>query len=130
VSTSNNITEGPAAPQPGPDLMAEWKPVPGRRRPTHPGELIKMDLEALGLTTYAAAPLLGVTRMALGNVIAEKSAVSPEMALKLGKFFGNGYKIWMAMQAEVDAWEAYQRIKDQLAKIKPAEWDREEIEEP
>jgi hypothetical protein len=47
---------------------------------------------ALDLTVYAAAPLIGVTRMALGNVIAGKSAVSPDMALRLGKFFDNGQR--------------------------------------
>jgi len=109
--------------------MADIKAGPIRRRPTHPGTLIKSDLDALGLTVYAAAPLLGVTKMALHNVIDGKSAVSPRMALRLGKFFGNGPELWMNMQVACDLWDASQEIKGELAKIKPAQWAREEIEE-
>jgi addiction module HigA family antidote len=100
--------------------MTEHKAGPRRRPPTHPGAIIKRQLEALGLSAYAAAPLIGVTRMALGNIIAEKSAVSPDMALRLGKFFDNGPEIWMGLQADVDLWNARARLKDDLAKIKPA----------
>jgi addiction module HigA family antidote len=72
--------------------MTEHKAGPRRRPPTHPGAIVKRELEALGLSVYAAAPLIGVTRMALGNIVAEKSAVSPDMALRLGKFFDNGQR--------------------------------------
>jgi hypothetical protein len=57
--------------------------------------------------------------MALGNIIAEKSAISPDMALRLGKFFDNGAELWMGLQADVDLWNARARLKDDLAKIKP-----------
>jgi addiction module HigA family antidote len=119
VSTSNNITEGRERAPPG-DPMTEHKAGPRRRPPTHPGAIVKRELEALGLSAYAAAPLIGVTRMALGNIIAEKSAISPDMALRLGKFFDNGAELWMGLQADVDLWNARARLKDDLARIKPA----------
>jgi len=98
--------------------MTELKAGPRRRKPTHLGAIVKRELEALGLTPYAAAPLLGVTRMALGNIVAEKSAVSPAMALRLGKFFGNGAELWLGLQADVDLWNARQEIAAALAEIK------------
>jgi addiction module HigA family antidote len=104
--------------------MTELKAGPRRRKPTHPGAIVKRELEALGITPYAAAPAIGVTRMALGNIIAEKSAVSPEMALRLGKFFDNGPELSLGLQADVDIWNAREKLKGELAKIRPAARDR------
>lgn len=100
--------------------MAEFKAGPRKRAPTHPGAIVKRELAALELTPYAAAPLLGVTKQALGNIIAEKSAVSPEMALRLGKFFGNGPDLWMKLQADHDLYVTLAKVRDVIGKIKPA----------
>lgn len=113
----NNTIEGRASAPPE-HSMPEYKAGPIRRRPTHPGVVVKSNLEALDLTPYAAAPLLGVTKQALGNIIAGKSAVSPAMALRLGKFFGNGPGLWINMQVAYDLWNAKQELKGELAKIK------------
>jgi addiction module HigA family antidote len=129
VSISSNITEGPSAPPPWAPTMTEFKAGPRRRKPTHPGTIIARDLEALNMSVNACAIAIGVTRAGLGKLIAEKSAISPEMALRLAKFFRTTPELLMHMQVDYDLWEANQEIKDQLAKIKPAEWDREEIED-
>jgi plasmid maintenance system antidote protein VapI len=42
------------------------------------------------------------------------------MALRLGKFVGNGPAIWLRMQQAHDLWNAEQRMTEQLSKIKPA----------
>jgi addiction module HigA family antidote len=109
--------------------MAEFKAGARKRRPTHPGRIVKSSLDALELTTYAAAPLLGVTKQALGNLVAEKSSVSPEMALRLGRFFRNGPELWLRMQGDVDLWDAAQKIGAEIEAIEPADWEgREEFE--
>jgi addiction module HigA family antidote len=121
VSISNNTTEGlrpPAGEAPMPGNQQEHKAGPRRRPPTHPGRIIASALEALDLTPYAAAPLLGVTKQALGNVIGEKSAVSPDMALRLGKFFGNGAELWMGLQVDHDLWKSREKLKADLVRIK------------
>jgi antitoxin HigA-1 len=100
--------------------MAEYRAGPRKRKPTHPGRIIAGELEALALTPYAAAPLLGISKQALGNIIAERSAVSPEMALRLGKFFGNGPELWMGLQTDIDLWESRAKLGDDLAKIATA----------
>lgn len=99
--------------------MAEYKAGARRRKPTHPGAIVKSQLEALGMSVYAAAPQLGTTKQALGNLVAGKAAVSPAMALRLGTFFGNGPELWMALQADVDLWETRQKLAGELAGIKP-----------
>lgn len=115
--TSNNITEGLSAPHPGATVMAEYKAGPRRRKPTHPGATIRRDIEALGLSVNAVALAIGVTRAALGNVVAEKSAVSPEMALRLGRFCGNGAGFWLRMQTAHDLWHAERKLRDEIHKI-------------
>jgi len=117
VLTSNNITEsGNALPREA--AMAEYKAGPRKRAPTHPGLVVASQLQALNMTPYAAAPLIGVTKQALGNLVGGKAAVSPEMALRLGKFFGNGPELWANMQTDFDLWTAQQRIGPAIAKIK------------
>ena len=132
MSISSNIIEGPRAPLAGAqmaDVNTEVKAGPSRRKPTHPGKILKTNIEALGLTVYAAAKAIGVTQVALHNVIGGKSAVSPQMALRLGKWIGNGPEIWMNLQVAHDLWVSRQAMKAELAAIKPAVWDRETIEE-
>jgi addiction module HigA family antidote len=97
--------------------MPEFKAGPRTRKPTHPGAIVKRELEALGMTVYAAAPLLGVSKQALGNIVDEKSRVSPEMALRLGKFFGNGPQLWMDLQTDHDLHVTLQKVHDIIREI-------------
>jgi addiction module HigA family antidote len=106
--------------------MAETKAGSIRRRPTHPGAIVGANLEELNMSVNAAALAIGVTRAALGNLVAQRAAVSPEMALRLGKFFDNGPELWIRMQADVDLWDAKQRIGDQVRAIKKV-WDASKI---
>lgn len=91
------------------------------RAPTHPGEIIREDvLPALGMSVATAANGLKVTRQTLHRVLAGKSGVSPEMALRLGKFCGNGPDIWLRLQDVFDLWHARRAIADELAEIDTA----------
>jgi len=76
-----------------------------RRAPTHPGYVIRMELEDLGMTVTEAAERLGVSRPTLSALVNENKPVSPRMALRLGRFFGNGTDLWMTMQARFDRWQ-------------------------
>lgn len=89
-----------------------------RRPPIHPGEILREDvLPGLQLSVSAAAKHLGVTRQALHRVLAQTTAVSPEMALRIGKLCGNGPDVWLRMQAAYDLWHAGQRFTDEIARI-------------
>lgn len=64
---------------------------PPRLEPSHPGAILREDvLPALGLGVSEAARLLRVSRQTLHSILAERSAISPEMAVRLGRFCGNG----------------------------------------
>lgn len=81
------------------------------RPPIHPGEILREDvLPGLSLPVSTAAKHLGVTRQALHRIMAGTAAVSPEMAVRLGKFCGNGPDVWLKMQAAHDLWHAARTV--------------------
>ena len=87
-------------------------------RPTHPGVIIRDDvLPALKLSVTEAARQLGVTRQTLHRIMAGTTAITPEMAVRLGKFCGNGPNLWLAMQQSYDLWHAERDLCDEVAKI-------------
>jgi antitoxin HigA-1 len=79
------------------------------KNPVHPGELVKANLDELELSVAEAASGLGVTRQQLYNVISGKSAVTPEMAVRLEKAFGGGADMWLRMQVAYDLAQVRQR---------------------
>ena len=76
--------------------------MPTMKNPSHPGTLIRDDIEALGLSVAEAAAGLGVTRQQLHRVIRGESGVSPEMAVRLEKALGGAADVWMRMQVNYD----------------------------
>lgn len=86
--------------------------------PHHPGaELREIVLPALSMSVAKAAALMRVSEQTLHAVLAEKHAVTPEMALRIGKFCGNGPGTWLRMQQEHDLWLAAQDIEEELELI-------------
>jgi len=80
-----------------------------KRKPTHPGLVFKHDvLEPLNLTVTEAARRLGVTRKTLSELINCRAALSPEMAIRIGKATGTTPESWLNMQAKLDLWIAQQ----------------------
>jgi addiction module HigA family antidote len=91
------------------------------RAPIHPGELLREDvLPALDLSVSEAAKALRISRQTLHRVLAGTSAVTPAMALRIGKFCGNGPGVWLRMQEAYDLWHAKRAMGAELAKIKTA----------
>jgi antitoxin HigA-1 len=90
------------------------------RRPTHPGEMLREDfLPDYGLTVAGLADAAGVSRQSVNELLRGRRAVSPEMALRLGRLFGNSPEFWMNAQRAVDLYDAAQRLKDDVGRIKP-----------
>ena len=89
-----------------------------RRPPTHPGAILRHDvLPALNLSVAEAARQLRVTRQTLHRVLSGRSGVSADMAVRLGKFCGNGPGLWLRMQQAYDLWHAEQRLREELERI-------------
>lgn len=89
-----------------------------KRAPSHPGELLrKVVLPALKMTVTDAAEHLRVSRQQLHNILSEKAGISPEMALRLGKFCGNGPDLWISMQQAYDLWQASKKVAKEVKQI-------------
>ena len=89
------------------------------RRPTHPGEMLREDfLPDYALTAAALAGAIGVSRQSVNELLRGRRAVSPEMALRLGKLFGNSPEFWLNAQRAVDLWDAAQAIRSDVDRIK------------
>ena len=93
---------------------------PLERPPVHPGEILREDvLPALGLSVSEAARRLGVSRQQLHRVLAGTHPITTEMALRIGKFAGNGPGLWLRLQQTYDLWHTERRMKIELTKIEP-----------
>lgn len=72
-----------------------------------------------GLTVAGLAEAVGVSRQSINELLRERRAVSPDMALRLARLFGNTPEFWLNAQRAVDLWDAAQVIKKDVARIKP-----------
>jgi addiction module HigA family antidote len=82
----------------------------------HPGALIADVLPATGKTILDAADLMGISRQMLSQIIHGRARVTPDVAHRLGKLFGNGPDLWLTLQAKWDA-EHNRPPKRQIARI-------------
>ena len=91
---------------------------PLKRPPVHPGEILREDvLPTLGLSVSEVARRLGISRQQLHRVLAGTHPITTAMALRIGKFDGNGPGLWLRMQQAYDLWYAEHRMKNELSKI-------------
>jgi addiction module HigA family antidote len=100
--------------------MAIQNTMPMKRKPTHPGEMLREDfLPDYDLSVSGLAEALGVSRQSVNELLRERRAVSPEMALRLGRLFGNSPEFWLNAQRALDLWQAAETIKQEVARIRP-----------
>ncbi|MGU3539950.1 HigA family addiction module antitoxin [Methylobacterium sp. A54F] len=86
--------------------------------PTHPGRILREEvLAALEMSIPDAAAYLGISRQALHRFVMERSGVTPNMALRLGKFCGNGPEAWLNLQSLYDLWRLRPEIAQELERI-------------
>ena len=82
-------------------------------KPSHPGGFIRTEiLDPLGLSVAKAATILDVRRATLSDLLNEKAALSPEMALRIEKAFNVSMDTLLSMQAWHDAYTMRQRADD------------------
>ena len=89
-----------------------------KRCPSHPGELLREDvIPATGKTRSEIAALLGISRQHLYDILNERKPVSPTVAVRLGKLFGDGAGVWARMQSAYDTWHAERELAGELRSI-------------
>lgn len=69
--------------------------------PIHPGEILLEEyLKPLGVSQNALARSLGITPKTVSEIVLGKRGISPEMSIRLGKFFGQSPRFWLNLQTE------------------------------
>ncbi len=88
--------------------------------PVHPGEILREEfLVPLDMSPYALATALRVPRTRVERLVREETAVTPDTALRLARYFGTTPEFWLGIQARFDIETARQRLDRDIAAIKP-----------
>ncbi len=88
--------------------------------PTHPGEMLKEDfMPDFGLNATSMASAIGVSRQTINEILRERRAITPTMALRLSCLFGNSPEFWLNAQHAYDLWDSEQRFQKELDQIQP-----------
>ena len=92
--------------------------LPEKRRPTHPGEIIRYEyLEPYRMTQQQLADSIGVTRVRINEIILGKRSITPDTAFRLAKFFKTSADFWISLQMNVEMWDTLQSHKKDYEKI-------------
>lgn len=89
-------------------------------RPPHPGEFLREDyLPECGLSVAQFAARLGVSKQTANELVRERRAVSPDMALRLGRLFGTSAQYWLNLQRNVDLWDSLELNREAIEQVEP-----------
>jgi len=82
--------------------------------PVHPGRILKRELQARGLSANRLALDLRVPSGRITQILNGKRGVTPETALRLGRYFGNSAEFWMNLQTRHDLELAEQQMGERI----------------
>jgi antitoxin HigA-1 len=77
-------------------------------RPVHPGEVILDLLDELEINQAQFAEVLGLSQETVDGMIRGETPITVDAAIRIGKAFGNGHRLWLNLQQKVDVWDAIQ----------------------
>lgn len=89
------------------------------KNPPHPGELVRDNLQEVGVSVAEAGRALGVTRQQLYNIIKGKSSITPEMAVRFEKGFGGSAEFWLQLQQNYDLAQARRKTQGSVRRLRP-----------
>ena len=86
----------------------------------HPGRAIQFDiLDELNLSPGALAKRLGLPRTRIERLVKGETSITPDTAVRLGRFLQGDPAFWLRQQANYDAWKTAQELADELETIEP-----------
>jgi len=92
--------------------------IPTKRRPHHPGVLLKeLYMKPRKITVTALAEATGITRKHLSRIVNGHARVSAEIAAKLAAALDTTTDLWMNAQRNVDVFDVSQKLKGWKPKI-------------
>ena len=89
-------------------------------KPAHPGRILREEImEPVGITARSLAKALHVPLSKVSDIVREKRAISPELAVLLSTYFGTSEGYWINLQAHYNLRMAKDRLSKRIARIKP-----------
>ena len=82
--------------------------------PIHPGRILKRELATRGLSASKLALALRVPSGRITSILNGKRAITPETALRLGRYFGNSAQFWLNLQARYDLLIVERELGDRI----------------
>src|SRR5215470_17830861 len=105
--------------------------APKKLKLAHPGKILREEfMEPVGLSAYGLAKALGVPLPRVNDIVREKRAISPEMAVLLSVYFRTSDMYWINLQAHYDLEMAKDRVAKQVARIQPHPHDESGVLQP
>jgi addiction module HigA family antidote len=99
-----------------------------KREPTHPGKILNEDfLKPLELTQIALAKEISTTFRTINELVNEKRNMSPEMAIKLSRYFGTSAELWLNLQNQYDLYRIKAKKSEMINRIKPYAKSRKQV---
>jgi addiction module HigA family antidote len=99
--------------------IARTSPLDGQA--PHPGEFLKDELGARGLSAHALALALRLPASRIGQIVRGQRAITPETALRLARYFGGTPSIWLRLQVAYDLSRAEAELAEKIAaEVTPA----------
>jgi addiction module HigA family antidote len=99
--------------------IARTQPLAGP--PPHPGEFLKDELDARGLSAHALSIALRLPASRISQIVRGRRGISPETALRLARYFGGSATIWLRLQTAYDLSRAEAELSAKIiAEVTPA----------
>ncbi len=89
--------------------------------PIHPGEILTDELEFIGINAGELAKKINVPKNRVYQIVNGERSVTADTALRLGKFFGTGPRIWLNLQKAYELDVASKQMGEMLKDITPYE---------
>ncbi len=87
----------------------------------HPGEILKDEIQARGLSAHALSLALRLPASRIGDIVRGRRAITPDTALRLARFLGGSAEIWLRLQAAYDLAKAERELGARIAaEVTPA----------
>jgi len=91
--------------------------MPKKIKPIHPGEMLREEfMKPLGLSANRLALDLHVPATRIGEIVAERRAITAETALRLGRYFKTGPEFWMNLQSHHDLSVTKDKKSEEIAR--------------
>ncbi|MBV8441004.1 MAG: HigA family addiction module antidote protein [Hyphomicrobiales bacterium] len=84
-------------------------------KPIHPGGILKREMLARELSANALALALRTSSGRITDILNGKRGVSPETAMRLGRYFGNSARFWLNLQTNYELAAAEAEFGDRIA---------------